>query len=176
MLTVEKLSKSFGAKKAVDELSFCIDKPGVYLDETTMRMVKGYRVGVFASLANALILEGKNDKALAVLDKSMEVLPAENVPLDYSALGIGDMYYQIGEKEKAEQVFEGILDYSFRSLNWFYRLKPGQLASVMSTVEHNLAVIQEILRISAQHNPEFTQKYVEEFDNYRMAYGASRRQ
>ena len=63
-----------------------VNTPGVYLDENVMRMCKSYRIALFSKLAAALVAEGKNEKAMNVLDKAMEVLPPENVPLDYSAL------------------------------------------------------------------------------------------
>ena len=149
-----------------------VNTPGVYLDENVMRMCKSYRIALFSKLAAALIAEGKNEQAVEVLDKGMEVLPPVNVPLDYSALSMGELYYQLGEKEKAEAIFTGIADNAMRSVNWYFRLKPGQLSSVESDLGHNLAVVQEVLRINKQYNPTFCEKYQEEFDNYRMAYGS----
>ena len=135
-------------------------------------MCKSYRIALFSKLAAALIAEGKNEQAVEVLDKGMEVLPPVNVPLDYSALSMGELYYQLGEKEKAEAIFTGIADNAMRSINWYFRLKPGQLSSVESDLGHNLAVVQEVLRVNKQYNPTFCEKYQEEFDNYRMAYGS----
>ena len=149
-----------------------VDQPGVYVDENVMRMCKSYRVALFSKLAAALMSEGKNDKALNVLDKAMAVLPPENVPLDYSALSIGEFYYELGQKEKGEAIFSGIADDAVRTVNWIFRLKPGQFASAVGDLEHNLAVLQEVLRVAKKHDPELAQKYQEEFDNYRMAYGS----
>lgn len=121
-----------------------------------------YRI-VQASWLPALVAEGKKEKALNVLDKAMEVLPPENVPLDYSALSLGELYYELGQKEKAEMVYKGIADNALRSINWYFRLRPGQLSSVESDLGHNLAVLQEVLRVSKQYNPEFAKPYQEEF-------------
>jgi tetratricopeptide (TPR) repeat protein len=147
-----------------------LDKPGVYIDETIMRMCKTNRMVVFGKLAAALVNEGKKDKAIRVLDKAMEVLPPENVPMDYSALAFGDLYYKTGENEKAEKVYDSIAENAFHNLNWYFRLKPYQFESVRREVETNLAILQEILQSSKSYNPEFSKKYQEEFDNYRMAY------
>ena len=148
-----------------------VNTPGIYLDENTLRMCKTYRSAVFSKLAETLIAEGKKDKAMKVLDKCIEVLPHENVPMDYSGLSIGEYYYALGEKEKAEAVMKLIADDAMRNINWFFRLNPHQLASVTRDLQHNLAVMQEILRLSMPHSPEFCKAYQEEFDNYRMAYG-----
>ncbi|MCD8193560.1 MAG: DUF2723 domain-containing protein [Tannerellaceae bacterium] len=152
-----------------------VDKPGVYLDENVMRMCKTYRIAVFNRLATALIEEGKDQMALDILDKCMEVLPKENVPFDYTALGTGEAYYVLGENEKADAIYAEIAEQSMRNLNWFFRLKPGQLASVMNEVEHNLAVMQQVLIVSKEYNSQVGQSYQEEFDNFRMAYGTTRR-
>lgn len=149
-----------------------VNTPGVYLDENVMRMCKSYRIALFTKLAATLMVEGKNDKALNVLDKAMEVLPPENVPLDYSALSLGELYFRLGQKEKAEKIYEGIADNAMRTVNWYFRLRPIQLASVEDDLGHNLAVLQEVLRICKHFDPEFAKRYQEEFDNYRMAYGS----
>ena len=151
-----------------------VDKPGIYLDENVMRMCKSYRMALFNKLAEDLLKEGKNEKALNVLNKSMEVLPPENVPLDYTALSTGELYYALDQDEKAEEVFTGIAENAMRNIDWFFRLKPSQLASVTRELEHNLAVMQQVLAVSKHYNPEFAKKYQEEFDNYRMAYGSVR--
>lgn len=151
-----------------------VDQPGVYIDENVMRMCKSYRMALFNKLAEDLLKEGKNEKALNVLNKSMEVLPPENVPLDYTALSTGELYYALDENEKAEEVFTGIAENAMRNIDWFFRLKPSQLASVTRELEHNLAVMQQVLAVSKHYNPEFATKYQEEFDNYRMAYGSVR--
>ena len=151
-----------------------VDKPGVYIDENVMRMCKSYRMALFNKLAEDLLKEGKNEKALNVLNKSMEVLPPENVPLDYTALSTGELYYALDETEKAEEIFTGIAENAMRNIDWFFRLRPSQLASVTRELEHNLAVMQQVLAVSKHYNPEFAKKYQEEFDNYRMAYGSVR--
>ncbi len=151
-----------------------VDQPGVYIDENVMRMCKSYRMALFNKLAEDLLKEGKNEKALNVLNKSMEVLPPENVPLDYTALSTGELYYALDENEKAEEVFTGIAENAMRNIDWFFRLKPSQLASVTRELEHNLAVMQQVLAVSKHYNPEFAKKYQEEFDNYRMAYASVR--
>lgn len=144
--------------------------PGVYIDETTMNMCRSYRMFVFGRLATTLIHEEKYDKALALLDKCVEVLPPENIPLDYSILSIAENYYILGQKEKAAALYEGLLDNMMRNIRWLFRLKPSQLASVVNTLESDLYVAQEALRIMEHFEPELSKKYMEEFDTFRMAY------
>ena len=152
-----------------------VNIPGIYLDENVMRMCKTYRMMVFNKLAAALVNEGKNDKALKVLDKSVEVLPAVNVPLDYTALETGELYYALNQNQKAEEIFDGIANNSIRSIDWFFRLPPHMLVTVRAELEHNLAILSHIIQVSQKHNPDFGKKYEEVFKSYRDAYGMTQR-
>lgn len=147
-----------------------LDKPGVYVDENTMRMCKSYRVHVFSELAGALLQENKNEKALAVLDKAMQVLPPENVPYDYSSFTIGELYLLLGEKDKGEQILNGIAENSMRSLRWFTRLSPDKLAGVENELGYHLSVMRNVLAVGLQNNPDFGKAYRDEYNNYRMSY------
>jgi len=149
--------------------------PGTYLDETVMRMARSYRMNLFGALAENLVHEGQTEKALKVLDKCMEVLPPENVPLDFTALTIGQLYYELGEKEKADAIYDAIADDAMRTTNWMFRLSPNKLAPIMNILERNLYVLQEVLRVSEQYDSTIGEKYEEEFDAYRMAFSTARR-
>ncbi|MDR3193707.1 MAG: DUF2723 domain-containing protein [Tannerella sp.] len=147
-----------------------VDKPGIYLDETVMRQCKSYRMAVFGDLASALIQEGKNDRALAVLDRATQVLPPENVPYDYTALGIAEMYLTLGEKDKGEQILNGIADHAMRSIRWFFELRPEQLGGVHRELRLQMDVMQNVMIIGLRNNPEYGGAFKDEFNNFRMAY------
>lgn len=151
-----------------------VDKPGIYLDENSLRMCKSYRMIIFGRLAATLANEGDTERAIKVLDKSMEVLPAENVPMDYSALTLGELYLALGEMEKGDDVLDQIAANAVTNANWLFRLNPRQLASVESELRQNLAILNEVLRIAGQYNSKLVEKYKEDFDNFRMAFSPSR--
>ncbi|MDF9830987.1 DUF2723 domain-containing protein [Parabacteroides sp. PF5-6] len=150
-----------------------VDKPGIYLDEQVVRMCKTYRSNLFARLAEELIEEGDRDRALKVLDRSVEVVPPVNVPWDYTGLSYSQLYYELDQSEKAEEILDAVAEYTFRNLNWYFRLKPGQMLSVTREIEWDLQVVYNLIAIAKRYNPEFAAKYQEEFDNYRMAYGTT---
>ncbi|MBO5886299.1 MAG: DUF2723 domain-containing protein, partial [Bacteroidaceae bacterium] len=56
-----------------------LDKPGIYLDETVMRMCYTHR-RAFAQLALRLLQEGKTDKVAKLIDYAEQVISPENVP------------------------------------------------------------------------------------------------
>ncbi len=151
-----------------------VDKPGIYLDENALRMCRSYRMILFGRLAATLANEGDTEKATQVLDRCMEVLPPENVPMDYSALTLGELYHALGEAGKGDDVLDQIAANSVTNINWFFRLSPKQLASVESDLRQELAILNEVLRIAKQYNSGLVDKYQEEFDNFRMAYSPNR--
>jgi hypothetical protein len=71
-----------------------MNNPKVYMDENNLRMTTNLRIN-FARLAEALIAEGKQDSAKAVLDQCVEVMPDFNVPYNYFMLRIGELYLRL---------------------------------------------------------------------------------
>ena len=149
-----------------------VNLPGVYLDETIMRMCKSYRMSVFAPLARTLIAEGENEKAIRALDRAMEIFPPEKVPMDYSVVYLGESYFQAGAREKAEAIFEEVIRTAVDNLDWCFRLSPSQRESVMAYLENNLAVIQEALRQGERYESEYVKKYESIFNDFHIKYSA----
>ena len=147
-----------------------VDKPGLYLDETTMRMCKSLRRALFADLARALIYENKADSAIQVLDKCIEVFPEENVPYDYSVHEIATLYLSLGENEKAKKIATSLFDYYATNVDWMFRLKPLQRESVLPLLNENMQMFQDLIRAYYQNDNAFTQPYVDKFSQYYEQY------
>ena len=76
---------------------------GVLVDYYTLRMVQNLRMQMM-KLSDALISEGQNEKAIAILDKTFEIMPIENnqvAPDDICFYLVGN-YYDAGAKEKGD--------------------------------------------------------------------------
>ncbi len=146
-----------------------VNYPGIYLDENTLRMCKTFRT-MFGTLVEALIKEGKKDKAEQVLDHCVKVLPPSNVKYDYSALSLAMGYLNIDKKDKAVEIFEAVAKYSMGNLNWYFRLNPNQFRSVFGSVEQDLLVMREVLSAYQQIDPKLTEKYLKEFNVYYSHY------
>ena len=86
-----------------------LDKKGIYLDETVMRMCYTHR-RLFAQLALNLIQEGKKDKAAKALAYAEKVIPAYNVPMNYLSGGIdiAKAYALLGNKAKAKEAINSV--------------------------------------------------------------------
>lgn len=105
-----------------------IDKPGIYIDENTMRMCYTHR-RIFAQLITQLMKEGKKNKALAALEYAEKMIPAFNVPYDVQngALEMAEAYYQLGNNTKADQIIDELANKSVEYLTWYLSLDDNHL-------------------------------------------------
>ena len=100
---------------AVSRRDYFVD----YQNKYTFMGVSAQR-SLFANVAGALIKAGENEKALEILDKCTEAIPAENFPLDGIPLGFSgnnymvvtmiEHYYALGQKEKARALCTAFLN------------------------------------------------------------------
>ena len=100
-----------------------IDKPGIYLDETVMRMCGTHR-RIFAVLASRLVQEGKLDKAADVVAKVEKVIPPSNVPHTYTSgsLELARVWNTIGGKKEANDIALSIANKASEYLEWYLNL------------------------------------------------------
>ncbi|MGN0069989.1 MAG: DUF2723 domain-containing protein [Prevotella sp.] len=111
-----------------------VDKPGVYLDETVTRMCVTHR-HMMVQLAQRLIDEGKNDKALKVMQKCEQMIPACNVPMTWM-MGGADMakvYVRLGMKKKAGELAAMVAENSRQYIAYYLSLSDRRL--LMSQME-----------------------------------------
>ncbi len=120
--------------------------PRVYLDENHQRMGINMRNNL-SRLATALVEEGDFEKAVEVLDKTMEVLPGDRIPHNYFSIFIAEAYYQAGYAQKGDEVAMGLADENFQELNFFTNLKPTLRNSAMSDIQRSMAIYAEVLRV-----------------------------
>ena len=124
----------------------------IYLDENIRRMCQTTRV-MFNELIGQLIVEGKNDKALAALRKIDEKMPSWLVPYEGLAMQMATHYFNLGENECAKEIIFESLNRSMQYLRWFKTLTPQQLRSVGELDLHNY-IIQAGLTMLVDNNME----------------------
>jgi hypothetical protein len=100
-----------------------IDKPGIYLDETVMRMCATHR-RIFSLLASRLVQEGKNDKAAAVVAKAEQAIPPTTVPHSYGSgsLELARVWNIIGGKKEACDIAYPVAVQAAEYLEWYLSL------------------------------------------------------
>ncbi|MDO5572078.1 MAG: DUF2723 domain-containing protein [Bacteroidales bacterium] len=148
-----------------------IDNPKVYLDENSRRTARILRMR-FSLLIDALIAEGKNDKALNALDYCMEKIPEVNVPYDYSEMKpLAAAYIQVGEKKKGEDIMIKLANKSLDNLRWYFSLSPSMFDSVVSSAWNDLAVVYNLIgSLKESGNTQKAEEIQKSFDVYQTAW------
>ena len=122
-----------------------LDKPGLYIDETVMRMCYTHR-HLFATLAMQLIAEGQNVKAEKVLRKSEKVLPEYNVPYTFMS-GASDLaraYALIGKKADAARILNKVWADAKSYADYYLQLTGSRFMMSQNDVLRQLYIMQNI--------------------------------
>ena len=90
---------------------------------------------IFLNVAKILFKDKQPEKAVEILDMCMECVPEENFPLDVSYMGtynegavlkIIDLYFKLGEHQKAEAIALRMMNYMRESQRFFSRFEEAQ--------------------------------------------------
>ncbi|MGL4852529.1 MAG: protein O-mannosyl-transferase family [Phocaeicola sp.] len=123
-----------------------LEKPGIYIDETVMRMCQTHR-RLYAQLAGQLMKEGQVAKAVEVLDYSLQMIPTVNVPHDYimsSSKEMVDIYMAAGELEKATEILSDLANKSVEYISWYLSLDEMRFTSIYESCLRNFYILDEL--------------------------------
>ena len=126
-----------------------LDKPGLYIDETVMRMCYTHR-HLLAQLAQQLIAEGQNAKAEKVLRKAEKVLPEYNVPYTFLS-GAADMaraYALVGKKADAARILNKVWADAKSYADYYLQLTGSRFMMSQNDVLRQLYIMQNIADIT----------------------------
>jgi tetratricopeptide (TPR) repeat protein len=161
----------------------------VYLDENNLRMTYNFRNN-FGRLAEALMVEGKRDSALKVLDKCIEVMPDKTVPYNVTMLSIVDSYYRLAFNNAKDSLHAHSKDMELNKygtaiksanaimsrlgsiyandLEYYLSLKGRDFRSVNRDAEQGMAIMQELVRMAKEYKQDQLAKELEEKYNKLM--------
>ena len=127
-----------------------VDKPGIYLDETVMRMCYTHR-RLLSLLAMNLIQEGKDKQAKAVLDKAEKALPSYNIPHDYQSgsLDLARAYALTGQAQKAQQIIEKLWRKSTEYMLWYCSLNDNRFAMSQQECLVHMYILNQVLNLQS---------------------------
>ena len=102
-----------------------IDNPDIYLDETVMRMCWTHR-RLFATLAEALVERGDTVRALEVVRRAEEAVPATTVPHNYNSgsIELARVWALAGEAETADRICCAVATSCAEYLEWYAHMSP----------------------------------------------------
>jgi len=140
-----------------------------YFHDNTVGVIK-YRT-TFLRLANKLFKEDKKEKAIEVLDKSLTELPTYQIPITNTLINYISLYYQLGCKEKANNLAEEIFTANFQTLNYCNSLSNSLVKSQDIQREAGISMRVINLILSIMNNNGETQKATELSNKIKAIYG-----
>jgi hypothetical protein len=148
-----------------------MNDPKVYLDENNIRMSMNIRNN-FVRLADQLVVEGKTDSAVAVLDRCNELVPNKKVPFNYFNLLMAETYFKAAQYDmhkigkdiaslevnmmpaamkKGSEVVRQMADNNEREILYYLSLDPKFRDSVSEDLQRSFYLLQQLAVISEKY-------------------------
>jgi hypothetical protein len=149
-----------------------MDKPNVYLDENIRRTIRIVKIrNNFGRLAKALVAEGKKDKAIQVLNRGLEVLPAEKIPLDYFDTHFVEAFFEAGMNEKGAQIVTKMVEDARNDLDYYLKLEARFPNQAEQDKQICFATVQWLNEVTRQyHQTELESKVSKTFEEMYNLY------
>lgn len=136
-----------------------LNDPDVYNSIDHRNFALNHR-STFNSLANALIREGKMEKAKEVIYKSLEAIPDISIYYDYTSSQTVKLLYRVGENEKAKEIAVLLGERANDALTYFgnYNISPGKEA------QKNIMILNDLVNtMKSEKENELAKKFEEYF-------------
>ena len=168
--------KNFDTEKVFDNVMHKfkfggIDKPGIYLDETVMRMCFTHR-RLLSQLALNLVQEGQTDKAKQVLDKAEKEIPDYNVRHDYQSgsLDLVRAYALTNQPLKAQKLLDELWEKSCQYMQWYCSLDGMRFSSSERDCMLHIYLMQQMLEVQDMISEEEADKKEQQLGAYMHLY------
>ena len=140
-----------------------LDKPGLYLDETVMRMCYTHR-RTMAKLALELLNEGKDKKATEVLKYTEKMIPTYNVPHNYSSgsLDMARAWTTLGQKKQAQTIINDLWKNSVQYMKWYCSLTDFRFESSKQDCLMHFYILQQVNALTQIVDPKLADKQMKE--------------
>ena len=152
--TISNGAKNFDTEKVYNNMMNRfkyggLDKQGIYLDETVMRMCYTHR-RLFGQLAMHLIAEHKDDKALKALAYAEKVIPSYNVPYNYLSGGLdfAKAYATIGKKAEARKILDEVFNNALQYMNYYTSLNNNTMAGYQQDCMMQVYIMQHCVEVA----------------------------
>lgn len=168
--------KNFDTKRTYDNLMHRfklggLEKKGLYIDETVMRMCYTHR-RIYVQLAMHLLAEGDKTKAAEVLEFLDKNIPEYNVPHKFESGSLDEarVYAGIGQKKKAEYIMDKLWNTSEQYLRWYCSLETNRFMNSQQECYMHFYIMNSILQLAENVDNNWYDKHIKRFDNYQKMF------
>lgn len=137
------------------------DKKRMFVDRSYMPSLQTMRVTIIR-IARQLVVEGKKDKAIALVDKYFEVFPEYNFPYDQFSAFLADVYFRAGANDKAAAKVREIAKTVAEQLRFIQSLSPDFQRGYAQDRDYALSTAQVLLRMADDLKDESLKKDLEQ--------------
>ena len=162
--TNQEGAKNFDTKRTYDNVMHRFkfggaDTKGVYLDETVMRMCYTHR-RIMARLALQLINEGNDKQATEVLRYTEKVLPAYNIPHNYSSgsLDMARAWAAMGNQQEAMKLINQLWKNSAQYVTWYCNLDGQQFNLSEDSCYMHIYILNQLLQLGSNIDEKWGEK------------------
>ncbi len=142
------------------------DSDKIYHDPETRRNSISYRSNL-SRLMKQLIAEGKNEKAKKVIDLAITKMPLDKFGFYSLVEPFADGYYQVGEKQKAQQLLDALVIKYQENLNYYSYLDASEQSSLAIPIITDIERYRSLLQVmSANEDAAFYEKHKKVFNTY----------
>ena len=146
--------------------------PGIYLDETVMRMCYTHR-RLMVKLAQNLALEGDSVRAAKVLERAEQEFPATNVPHEYqgSSIEMAQVYAALGNDEKAKEVLQAVWTNSDQFMTYYNSLEGPMFKSCETNCHlHMFYIMQRVISIADMIDTSLADSYQQRLEELAQVF------
>ncbi|MDO9340243.1 MAG: DUF2723 domain-containing protein [Bacteroidales bacterium] len=125
----------------------------------------------YSRLATALSAEGKNEKAIEVLNYCMEMLPLEKISYDPYMADIIESYFVAGGTENAVEMTKAFCDYYYERLDYYLKQNPYIINSAEFEIQTAIQYTSRVASACAANGkPEMAEEINKKLESYYANY------
>jgi hypothetical protein len=98
----------------------------------------------YAKLAKALVSEGKNEKAIEVLDHCLEALPLSKIPYDPYFPDIIEGFFAAGNADKAVSLTRDLCEHYYEQLDYYLKQSPYIVGSAFYEIRSAISYTSRV--------------------------------
>ena len=130
-----------------------INSPDIYIDDYNEKEIRIIQAKyIFARLSQALLEEGKNDSAIAVLNKAIEIFPNGNIPYSFDSFPIAEQLYLTGEFDKGNEFVQIMANNCFENIDYYLAVPNRFFNAVESELNREISHLRNMVIITRNHN------------------------
>lgn len=103
------------------------------------------------------IIDSKIKQAVEILDKGLRYIPEHLVPYDAYMVQYSQLYYQLGEVDKAYELDQRIAKYLVSELAWYSSLGREKKQEAASLIEQNVMMLRRMIQTAKQNDKDVSE-------------------